>query len=74
MDESNNGAAHAVPHAHDRPIETITVTFDPNHGQLRYDLQNLDYATAIQRLELAQLFLFDNLKQAQAQKENQIER
>lgn len=65
MDENNNG------HSHDLPLETITITFDPNHGSLRYDLQNMDYATAIQRLELAQLFLFDNLKQA-AQKEKEI--
>lgn len=58
--QSNNNG-----HTHDRPVETITVTFDPNHGQLKYDLQNMDYATAIQRLELAQLFLFDNLKASQ---------
>lgn len=58
MDENHNG------HSHAKPIETITVTFDPNLGRLKYDLENMDYATAIQRLELAQLFLFENLKQA----------
>lgn len=73
MNANDNGHSHddknTVAHSHAKPIQKIIVEFDPHHGphgQLRYHLENVDYVTALQRLELAQMFMWDDMKQAKA--------
>lgn len=58
-DLQNNGHTHT--HA-DMPIQTITIVFNPNTGQLEYQLQNITIADALQRLTLVQFFMFVDLR------------
>lgn len=50
--------APTVEHSHAAPIQKITLTIDPNHGQWTWDFENIDIAEAIQRLAMAQLLMF----------------
>lgn len=44
------------------PVETITITYDATHGVLRYDFENTNLANALQRLALAQMYMFADLQ------------
>lgn len=58
----SNGHDHSHPHE----AEEIHIQIDPQTGQLRYTLKNLDYMTAVQRLTLAQFFMFEDFKRDRA--------
>lgn len=68
MNENHNSQA-AHPHSHMQPLQTVTLTFDPNHNQLTWLFENIDAARAIQQIELAKLFIFNELLAAQTKPE-----
>lgn len=53
-------------HSHDLPVVKIIIEFDPNHSQLRYWLENVDYYRAIGHCAAAQFFMYRDLESAQA--------
>lgn len=60
MDENSNG------HNHDLPMQTIWITFDPNHGTYSYTFENMNHQELIGNLEIVkQLAVKDMFRPAE---------